>query len=343
MNIEELFKTDKGVYVIAEVAQTHDGSLGQAHAFIDAVADAGASAIKFQTHIAEAESTKREPFRVKFSYQDASRFDYWKRMEFTKEQWIGLYQHAEERKIDFLSSPFSIEALNMLDAIGIKAWKLGSGEVFNLPLLEKAIATGKPILLSSGMSTFRDIEDQVGLIKANQNDLLIFQCTTKYPTKAQDVGLNVIAEMRDRFNCKVGLSDHSGTIYPAIAAAAHGANAIEVHVTLSRRMFGPDVTSSITTDELIALVEGVTFTNEMIRHPIDKQSVGREFEELKQIFSKGIYAKTYIKKGETFTLDNISFKKPAGSIDAGRYKELLGRRVKTDLDPDDAVSWDVVE
>lgn len=343
MKIEELFKTINGVYVIAEVAQSHDGSLGQAHAFIDAVADAGASAVKFQTHIAEAESTRGEPFRVKFSLQDGSRYDYWKRMEFTKEQWIGLYKHATERGIDFLSSPFSIEALQMLEDIGIRAWKLGSGEVFNLPLLEKAVATGKPILLSSGMSTYRDIEEQVNLIKSNKNDLLIFQCTTKYPTAAQDVGLNVLTEFKERFDCKVGLSDHSGTIFPGIAAAALGADAVEVHVVLSRQMFGPDVTSSITTEELKALVNGLDFTNEMIRHPINKGTLNPEFEKMKLIFSKGIYARTEISQGEVFTLENIAFKKPAGNISASRYKELLGRRAKTDVQPDDAISWDSVE
>src|ERR687890_906986 len=137
--------------IIGEVAQTHDGSLGLAHAFIDAIADAGADGVKFQTHIAAAESTPGEPWRVRFSRQDESRYDYWKRMEFTEEQWKGLKEHAEERGVLFLSSPFSVEAAEMLERLGIKAWKVASGEVSNPVLLDYLIDTGKPILISTGM------------------------------------------------------------------------------------------------------------------------------------------------------------------------------------------------
>src|SRR4029077_2662993 len=127
-SIEKNSSSQKRCLIIGEVAQSHDGSLGMAHAFIDAIANAGADAVKFQTHIASAESTLTEPWRVKFSRQDATRYDYWKRMEFTKEQWSGLKLHAEERGLLFLSSPFSLEAVELLEEIGIKAWKVASGE-----------------------------------------------------------------------------------------------------------------------------------------------------------------------------------------------------------------------
>ena len=139
--------------IVAEVAQAHDGSLGSAHAFIDAIANAGADAVKFQTHIAAAESTPAEPWRVKFSYQDATRYDYWKRMEFTEAQWLGLKNHAEERKLLFLSSPFSMEAVELLQRIGIRAWKIASGELTNVPMLGRIVESGLPIILSSGMSS----------------------------------------------------------------------------------------------------------------------------------------------------------------------------------------------
>src|SRR5215467_9214956 len=138
--------------IVAEVAQAHDGSLGTAHAFIDACARAGADAIKFQTHIAAAESSPGEPWRIKFSRQDASRYDYWKRMEFTEEQWAGLALHAKERGLIFLSSPFSSEAMDLLDRLGMEAWKVGSGEIGNTPLIQRMAKTGKPVLLSSVMS-----------------------------------------------------------------------------------------------------------------------------------------------------------------------------------------------
>ena len=206
------------VYIIAEISQNHDGSLGQAHAFVDAVAGTGVDAIKFQTHIAEAESTPEEPFRVKFSYEDQTRYDYWKRMEFTYEQWEGLHRHAWEAGLDFLSSVFSVEAFEMMQSIGMPAWKLGSGEVFNNCLVEKMVKTGKPILLSTGLSAYEDIDHQVEMVKSNP--YAVMQCTTAYPCPPEKIGLNLISEMRHRYRCPIGLSDHSGTIFPSLAAVA---------------------------------------------------------------------------------------------------------------------------
>jgi len=164
-------------FLIAEVAQTHDGSLGLAHSFVDAAADAGADAIKFQTHIAAAESTVEEQFRVNFSYKDKTRYDYWKRMEFTEEEWRGLYEHARQRNIIFLSSPFSVEAVELLDRIGVSAWKIGSGELNNDLLFFAIAGTKKPILLSTGMSNWKEISGTVETIKDYKNPLALFQCT----------------------------------------------------------------------------------------------------------------------------------------------------------------------
>ena len=152
--------------IIAEVAQAHDGSLGTAHAYIDAAARAGADAVKFQTHIAAAESSPAEPWRVKFSLQDATRYDYWRRMEFTEEQWAGLRMHADETGLIFLSSPFSVEAAEMLLRVGMRAWKIASGEVNNVPLFECITATRLPVLLSTGMSRLAEIDRAVERVGA---------------------------------------------------------------------------------------------------------------------------------------------------------------------------------
>jgi len=151
--IESLFSDTVGCMVIAEIAQAHDGSLGTAHAFIDVAADAGADAIKFQTHIAAEESTPAESFRVEFSWQDATRYEYWKRMEFTETQWLELSGHASERDLVFMSTPFSVRAIDMLEQMGVPAWKVGSGDVGNHVFLQRMVATGKPVLLSSGRSS----------------------------------------------------------------------------------------------------------------------------------------------------------------------------------------------
>src|SRR5437870_5935664 len=144
--------------IVGEVAQAHDGSLGIAHAFIDAIAAAGADAVKFQTHIAHAESTRAEPWRVRFSLQDESRYAYWRRMEFTEEQWLGLRRHALDRGLLFLSSPFSFEAVELLRRVGVAAWKVASGEAANAPMIDQMAATGLPVILSTGMSRLDEID-----------------------------------------------------------------------------------------------------------------------------------------------------------------------------------------
>ncbi len=333
MNINEIFTKDNcnDVYVIAEISQNHDGSLGQAHAFIDACAQTGVDAIKFQTHIAAAESTPDEPFRVKFSYEDKTRYDYWKRMEFTEEQWLELKKHAESSGMEFLSSPFSKEAFLLLDRIGMPAWKLGSGEVFNSYLLDLMIKTGKPILLSTGMSTYEDIRKQTERILRTGGKYAIFQCTTSYPTAFNEIGINVIDELQRMFKCPVGISDHSGTIYPALAAAARGACLIEVHTTMSKYMFGPDVSSSVTIEELAQMVEGVRAISQMIAHPINKEILDKNHTDLKNIFAKGIYLKRDIQKNDIIKEADLCMKKPLQGISAENYLDVIGRRAKKNL------------
>ena len=194
----------KRCFVIGEVAQAHDGSLGMAHAYIDAIANAGADAVKFQTHIANAESSKDEPWRIRFSLQDASRFDYWKRIEFSDDQWIGLKEHTEQKGLVFLSSPFSEQAVDLLNRIGMPAWKIASGEVNNPLLLEKIEQTRKPILLSTGMSPLSEIDRVVARFKSRACPFAVMQCSSSYPTPPEKLGLNLLAEYRERYGCPAG-------------------------------------------------------------------------------------------------------------------------------------------
>ncbi len=314
------------VFVIAEVAQNHEGSLGLAHAFVDAVASTVANAIKFQTHIAEAESTPSEPFRVPFSLQDESRFAYWKRMEFTKDQWLGLKEHAEEKGLTFLSSPFSVEAVDLLQGIGVEAWKIGSGETASTQMLDRILATRKPVYVSTGMSSFEEIDRLVGSLKASSAHFTLMQCTTSYPNPAESVGLNVMQEFQRRYQCDVGLSDHSGTIYPGLAAAVLGASAIEVHVTLSREMFGPDVSSSITTRELRELVEGIRFIERMLDHPVDKDRIAKELQPLRTLFGKSAVAIRDLPAGTVVQAADIAFKKPGLGICEPDAHQLIGKK-----------------
>jgi N-acetylneuraminate synthase len=324
--------------LIAEIGQAHDGSLGTAHAYIDAVAKTGADAIKFQTHIASAESTPAEPFRVRFSRQDHSRYDYWKRMEFTAEQWQGLADHAREKGLLFLSTPFSDQAVDLLERVGMPAWKVGSGEVNNPSFIQRMAHTGKPLILSSGMSGWPELDAAVRTTRECGAPVAVLQCTTAYPCPPEKVGLNVLSEIRGRYECPVGLSDHSGQMYAGFAAATLGANIIETHVVFSHDCFGPDVPASITLVELKQLVDGVRFIERALGNPVTKESMASELADLRRIFGKSLVAARDLTSGHVLSSDDVVLKKPGTGIPASRLSETIGRTLRCSVKADSLLS-----
>jgi len=329
--------------IIAEVAQAHDGSLGMAHSFIDAIADSGADAVKFQTHIASAESTPSEPWRIKFSKQDATRYDYWKRMEFSEEQWLDLREHAEKKDLVFLSSPFSDEAIDLLANIGVPAWKVASGELNNIQLLDRMCETGLPLILSSGMSDIAELDQAVKILQDKKLPYAVLQCTSEYPCPPEKVGINMISFLRDRYKCPVGLSDHSGEIYSGLAAASHGINIYEVHVTFSKRMFGPDIAASLTFEQLTELVEGIRFIEKMLANPVDKNSMAREMKPLRELFNKSVVARANLCAGTVLRKEHLTTKKPGNGIPASQFDQVVGKRLQRDISKDELLRKDHFE
>lgn len=319
---------DAPCFVIAEVAQAHDGSLGAAHAYIDAAARAGADAVKFQTHIASAESSAQEPFRARVFVQDATRRDYWERTGFEASEWEGLAKHAREAGLVFLSSPFSHEACELLQSLGVPAWKVPSGEIGNLPLLEHMARTRLPLLLSTGLATLDEVEQASAIARAHGTALGLFQCTTAYPCPPERLGLDAISMLRQRFHCPVGLSDHSGTIYAGIAARTLGAAMLEVHVTLSRECFGPDVPASVTTSELRSLVEGIRFVERALASPVLKGELSDEELELKRIFGRSVFVARDLPEGHRLEAPDLELRKPGGGFPAARLADLPGRLLR---------------
>ena len=330
-------------YLIAEVAQAHDGSLGFAHQFIDAAAEASADAIKFQTHFANEESTLDEPFRIKFSKQDETRFDYWKRMEFTEEQWAGLADHAKEKKLDFLSSAFSMHAVELLERLGMPAWKIASGEVASSDLLNRIAGIGKPVLVSTGMSSYDEIATTVTLLRDKRAPVALFQCTSRYPTPLKEAGINVIDELQERFSCPVGLSDHSGLVFPSLLAMARGANLIEVHITLDRRMYGPDVPASLTVAEFSLVAQARDAFHKMDSHPIDKDAIAVKLADMRELFQKSVAPVRSLPKGTILTRDLITTKKPATGIPAGEIDQLVGRRLIRAVESNRVLTWSDID
>jgi len=323
--------------IVAEIAQAHDGSLGMAHAYIDAVAEAGADAIKFQTHIASAESTLREPWRVKFSLQDDSRYEYWERMEFTEEQWYGLKNHAEDRGLIFFSSPFSEDAVEMLNRIGNSAWKIASGEVNNIPLVQTMLKYPLPIIISSGLCSEEDLNVAVNLCKDANAQIVLLQCTTEYPCPPEKIGLNQLNILENRYGVPVGLSDHSGVLATGLAAATMGISMLEVHVTFHKGMFGPDVGASLTIEDLRNLVNGIRHIEKILASPVIKHSTDSSVAQLKKIFGKSIVAARQLPAGHILSRSDIAFKKPGDGLPIGEYMSILGRELKEPLEPDDPI------
>jgi N-acetylneuraminate synthase len=249
-------------------------------------------------------------------------------MEFTPDGWRGLAEHAAQRGLVFLSTPFSLAAVELLEQLDVPAWKVGSGEVTNLPMLERMAAGRRPVLLSSGMASWRDLDRAAETIRQAGAPLAILQCTTAYPCPPEKIGLNVMAELAARYQCPVGLSDHSGTIFPSLSAVTLGANVLEVHVVFSRECFGPDVSASLTTAELAELVTGVRFIERMLAHPLDKESMAAELTDLKVIFGKSLVAARDLPAGHALGAADVALKKPGTGIPAARLNDVLGRRLK---------------
>ncbi|QYA27125.1 N-acetylneuraminate synthase [Gramella sp. MT6] len=319
------------VNIIAEIGQAHEGSLGLALSYIDVLADAGVDAVKFQVHIADAESSIHEPFRIKFSQQDETRFDYWKRMEFSLQQWRTLKSRCEERGVEFLASPFSNAAVDLLEKLGVKRYKIGSGEVNNLLLLEKIASTGKPVILSSGMSSFEELEKTVTFLKDKGIDYSILQCTTSYPTAPNNYGFNVISELRERFQVPVGFSDHSAKKETCIAATVLGAEILEFHAVFSRKSFGPDASSSLEIEEIRELVKAVRNIDEALENPVDKSNNSR-FTDLKGIFEKSLAVNKDLPRGYILRFEDLESKKPKGmGLDASEFQSVIGKKLQRDL------------
>lgn len=320
-----------GVFIIGEIAQAHEGSLGIAHSYIDALAACGVDAVKFQTHIAEAESSSHESFRVKFSYEDETRFDYWKRMEFTLEQWKGLKKHCDEVGVEFISSPFSCAAVDLLEEVGVQRYKIGSGEMTNYLMLAKIAKTRKPIILSSGMSDYKELEDCIQFLQPFGNELSLLQCTTAYPTLPEQWGLKEIPILKEKYGIPIGYSDHSSDITACIAATALGAEILEFHAVFDKNMFGPDAKASLTINEISELVKSVRKLNVSLKSNCGKSDVS-SYKELKTLFGKSLAVNKNLDIGHEITFEDLESKKPGNmGIAARDFSLVIGKKLTNSL------------
>ena len=326
-------------FVIAEVGINHNGDVNLARQMVHAAKEAGAHCIKFQTHL-----TSKEMIHTQMTPGSISKEPLWdiiERCELTAAEERAVKQLCDEVGILFLSTPFSREAADRLDELGISAYKIGSGEITNLPLIEHVARKGLPMIVSTGMTQLEEIAETVHLIERYDVPLILLQCTSTYPTAYADVKLGAIQVLRERFGLPVGLSDHSIGIYTALGAVAKGACVLEKHFTTSRQLPGPDQGLSLEPGELRELVKGADAIYQALGS--EKTILGQErpvmgFARASVVVIKPVTA------GDRLTDDNLWVKRPAdGEIPAREYKKLLGRVAKVSMQPDHQIKWSEIE
>jgi N,N'-diacetyllegionaminate synthase len=333
-------KINKSVYIIAEIGNTHEGSIGLAKRFIKAAFDCGVDAVKMQTHIFESESLPDAPNPPYFT--DETREEYFKRTAFTVREWKELKRYSQEDlKIDFFSSPFSLEAVEVLEEIDIGIYKVASGEVTNIPLLKRIARTGKKVILSSGMSDWAELDEAVNTLQSNGcKDLTVLQCTSEYPCPPNRSGLNVLNEIRDRYkNIKVGYSDHTLGVSIAIAAVAMGADLIEKHFTLSKKMYGSDAANAIEPQEFKRLVGEIRNVEVALHSRMDKNKRSDKINNMKLTFEKSIVSAKNIEKNTIIELDMLAYKKPGDGISAKEYNKVAGKKIKKSVSKNYKFEW----
>ena len=333
MNIQKIYKAKSKTYLIAEVGLAHDGSLGIAKSFIDKIAESGADAVKFQMHIKNYESSKYEKFRVKFSDQDKTRGDYWQRTAFKYHEWKILKDYSRKKKLDFICSPFSLEAVPLLKKLKVDAVKIASGEFNNILMLKK-ISKELPntkIILSTGLSDLKEIDYILRFCKKNKikrDNISLLQCRSEYPTKIDEVGHKIVNLFKDKYKVKSGLSDHSGNLNSLIAGIAMGSDLIELHVTFDKDFFGPDTKSSITFDELKTLSD---FNKDFFiikSKGASEKKLNKNLKKYKKLFNKGIFVKKKIEPGDTIKENNLIALKPMQGISVVDVFKVIGKKIK---------------
>ena len=329
----------KDILIIAEAGVNHNGGIILAKELIAKAKYAGADIIKFQTFISENVVSKYAP---KAEYQnnntktDESQLEMVKKLELSFDDFIELNNYCKEIGIEFLSTAFDFESIDFLNQLGMQVWKIPSGEITNLPYLIKIAKLNKKVILSTGMSTMREIEDAVNILKDHgASELIILHCTTEYPTPYEDVNLNAMLAIKERFGYEVGYSDHTMGIEVPIAAVALGAKVIEKHFTLDRTMDGPDHKASLEPSELKTMVDAIRnielSMGTGIKEPADSEKKNIA------IARKSIVANKSIKKGEILTEQNLTVKRPGDGISPMKWFEIIGTKAIRDFEEDELI------
>lgn len=329
----------KRVYIIAEAGVNHNGDINIAKRLVGAAQEAGADVVKFQTFQADSLVSKyaqKAKYQLQSTDEKETQREMLKKLELTYEMHVELLQYCREVGIDFLSTPFDLGSIDLLESVGMNLYKIPSGEITNLPYLRKIGSLRKPVILSSGMSTIGEVKEAVKVLReSGAANVAVLHCNTQYPTPMQDVNLNVMNTIRNEIGVSVGYSDHTEGIEVPIAAVAMGAEIIEKHFTLDKTMAGPDHKASLEPDGLKAMVQAIR-NIEMAVGDIEKKPTRSEKDNI-AVVRKSIVAKRQIEAGEMFSEDNITTKRPGIGISPMLWDNVVGTVAKRKYEEDELI------
>jgi len=334
----------ESVFIVAEAGINHNGHFDLALELIKKAKESGANCVKFQTFRTEACESKHSmsPDYFKGRAFGKNKLDWSKRLEFTPAQFESLRNFCIEKNIAFLSTACDRPSLDILLDLGVPAIKIGSSDTNNLPLLRAVGASGQPVVLSTGISTSEDVDQAVITLRSNGNEeLVLLQCTSQYPTPAEQINLRVMHTFKEKYNCIVGFSDHSAGLHIPVAAVTMGAELLEKHFTLSRNLGGVDQLASIEPHEFKIMVEQIRDVERSIGDGVKVvQPCEREHT---LTMRKSLVASTFLPKGHELQPHDIEVKRPGGGLTPDRIDELIGKRVNKDIQPDDFIIFDLLD
>lgn len=326
--------------IIAEAGVNHNGNFENACKLVDAAKAAGADIVKFQTCKPEAVISRyaeKAEYQKETTGEADNQLEMVRKITLSYDNFVLLKKYCDDQNMKFLSTPFDLDSIDFLEELGCDIWKVPSGEITNYPYLVKIAKTGKPVIMSTGMSNMEEIKAAINLLKENgTKEISLLHCNTQYPTPYEDVNLRAMDLIREETGLEVGYSDHSLGIEVPIAAVAMGATIIEKHFTLDRNMEGPDHKASLEPSELKQMVDSIRHIETALGKK-EKTATASESGN-KAIARKSIIAKRNIKKGEIFTEENITTKRPGDGISAMRWNEVLGMAAVRDFMEDEKIT-----
>lgn len=332
------------VFIIAEAGVNHNGNLEMALQLVDKAVEIGADCVKFQTFKAEQIVTANAPkanYQLEVTDKNESQFEMLKKLELDRDAFLKIKEHCDKKGIKFLSTPYNLEDADLLNGIGVDAFKIASGQLVETPFLKYVASFGKQMIISTGMATMAEVKDAVRTIHETGNkDLVVLQCNTDYPSKIEDTNIRGMLTMRDDLSVRVGYSDHVPNNYACFAAVALGAEVIEKHFTLDRNLPGPDHSSSLEPKEFHELIVGIRNIEKCLGDGIKKPSAA----EVKNTYGmrRSLVAKTDLKKGVILSTEHFGFKRPANGLSPKFLEKLIGKELLSDLKKDEPFTETVV-